>query len=173
MALVFPAAVAAQTPAPAPSPAPAPATPLTPGAPGRPDAVLAPGGRRFIVPSDYLLGPGDLVEIQITGRIDIQRQQLVIDITGGFSLRAKPEDAFVTFRTGRTHRLTDAPALEPGATIVVPEVSVKWYQDYIAISNTIIGLITAYVGLYVLFGGTTANVSLLGNTTTPTGATGR
>ena len=53
------------------------------------------------------------------------------------------------------------------------EVSVKWYQDYIAISNTIIGLITAYVGLYVLFGGTTANVSLLGNTTTPTGATGR
>lgn len=49
--------------------------------------------------------------------------------SGGLTLRAKPDDAFVTFRNGRTYRLTDAPALEPGATIVVPEVSVKWYQD--------------------------------------------
>jgi hypothetical protein len=31
---------------------------------------------------------------------------------------------------------------------------VKWYQDYINISNSIVGLISAYVGLYVLFGAT-------------------
>jgi protein involved in polysaccharide export with SLBB domain len=78
--------------------------------------------------------------------------------TGGFNGRAKPENAFVTFRNGRTYRLADAPPLEPGATIVVPEVSVKWYQDYISITGTIIGLITAYAGLYVLFGGTTGGV---------------
>jgi protein involved in polysaccharide export with SLBB domain len=93
--------------------------------------------------------------------------------TGGFNLRAKPENAFVTFRNGRTYLLADAPPLEPGATIVVPEVSVKWYQDYIAISNAIIGLVSAYVGLYVLFGGTTANISIFGSPTTTSTTTGR
>ena len=88
---------------------------------------------------------------------------------GGFNVRAKPEDAFVTFRNGRSYRLADAPALEPGATIVVPEVSVKWYQDYIAISNTIIGLVSSYVGLFVLFGGTNSQVNIFGPTTSTGG----
>ena len=79
---------------------------------------------------------------------------------GGFNLRAKPKDAFVTFRNGRTYLLADAPSLEPGATIVVPEVSVKWYQDYLAISNAIVGIITAYAGLYVLFNGGSNNINI-------------
>jgi hypothetical protein len=84
--------------------------------------------------------------------------------SGGFSVRAKPGDAFVTFRNGRTYRLADAPSLEPGATIVVPEVSVKWYQDYITISNAIVGIITAYAGLYVLFGGANSTINIFGST---------
>ena len=97
--------------------------------------------------------------------------------TGGLTLRAKPDDAFVTFRNGRSYRLTDAPALEPGATIVVPEVSVKWYQDYLNISGTILGLISSYIGLFVLFGGTSSQVNIFGPSTTSggvsTGATTR
>ena len=52
-------------------------------------------------------------------------------------------------------------------TIVVPEVSVKWYQDYLAIASAIVGFISAYAGLYILFGGTTGG--LFSNTSTSTG----
>jgi polysaccharide export outer membrane protein len=87
---------------------------------------------------------------------------------GGLNFRAKPKEAFVTFRNGRTYLLADAPSLEPGATIVVPEVSVKWYQDYLAISNTLVGLVTAYAGLYVLFGGSNSSINIFGTSTTTT-----
>jgi len=30
---------------------------------------------------------------------------------------------------------------------------VKWYQDYLAIAQAIVGFISAYAGLFVLFGG--------------------
>jgi protein involved in polysaccharide export with SLBB domain len=117
-------------------------------------------------------------EVRGTGAQDFRPEWTAreyIAATGGFNVRAKPEDAFVTFRSGRTYRLADAPVLEPGVTIVVPEVSVKWYQDYINISNTIIGLISSYVGLYLLFGGTTSQIAIFGSSTgvSAGGATGR
>ena len=37
--------------------------------------------------------------------------------------------------------------------VTVPEVAVKWYQDYLLIANTLANLITAYTGIYVLFNG--------------------
>jgi protein involved in polysaccharide export with SLBB domain len=95
-------------------------------------------------------------EVRTPGVLDFRAEWTARDYiasAGGFGVRAKPENAFVTFRNGRTYRLADAPSLEPGVTIVVPEVSVKWYQDYIAISNAIVNLISAYAGLFVLFGG--------------------
>lgn len=73
---------------------------------------------------------------------------------GGFTTRAKPEAAFVTFRSGRSFPIAQAPALEAGATIVVPEVSVKWYQDYLSIANTIATMITSWAAVFFLFGGT-------------------
>jgi len=48
--------------------------------------LLAPGGQRIVVGPDYRLGPGDLIEIQITGRVDVQRLQLVIDIEGNVNI---------------------------------------------------------------------------------------
>jgi protein involved in polysaccharide export with SLBB domain len=72
---------------------------------------------------------------------------------GGFTTRAKPESAFVTFRSGRSYPIAQAPPLEPGATIVVPEVSVKWYQDYLSIGNTIATMITSWAAVFFLFGG--------------------
>jgi len=49
--------------------------------------------------------------------------------------------------------MAEAPPLEPGAVMTVPEVSVRWYQDYVAISQAITGLITSYLSLFLLFGG--------------------
>ena len=49
--------------------------------------------------------------------------------------------------------MKDAPPVEPGAVVTVPEVAVRWYQDYLAIAQTIASLITAYTGIYVLFNG--------------------
>jgi protein involved in polysaccharide export with SLBB domain len=73
--------------------------------------------------------------------------------SGGPGNRAKLTAATVTFRNGRTYAMADAPPLEPGAVVTVPEVAVKWYQDYLLLANTIANLITAYTGIFVLFHG--------------------
>ena len=107
-------------------------------------------------------------EVRATGALDFRAEWTARDYiasAGGFNVRAKPEKAFVTFRSGRTYLLPDAPALEPGATIVVPEVQVKWYQDYITISNAIVSLVSAYAGLFILFGGDAAVVFGTGGAT--------
>jgi protein involved in polysaccharide export with SLBB domain len=130
--------------------------------------IALENGDAFLLPvledKIYLNG-----EIKTPGPLDFRPEWTARDYiasSGGFNVRAKPEDAFVTFRNGRTYRLAEAPSLEPGATIVVPEVSVKWYQDYITISNAIVGIITAYAGLYVLFGGSTSTINIFSSTTT-------
>ncbi|HYE91899.1 MAG TPA: SLBB domain-containing protein [Terriglobales bacterium] len=100
-------------------------------------------------------------EVRATTPVDFRPEFTARDYiaaAGGFNIRAKPEEAFVTFRNGRSYLLTEAPALEPGAVITVPEVSVRWYQDYLAIANAIVGFISAYAGLFILFGGTTGGV---------------
>ena len=52
--------------------------------------------------------------------------------------------------------MAEAPPLEPGAVVTVPEVAVKWWQDYLQIAQVIASLITAYTGVYLIFGGGTS-----------------
>jgi len=68
-------------------------------------------------------------------------------------IRARLINTLVTFRNGRTYAMADAPPLEPGAVVTVPEVAVKWWQDYVTILSTIATLATAYTGLYFIFHG--------------------
>jgi polysaccharide export outer membrane protein len=72
---------------------------------------------------------------------------------GGPTVRARFKNALVTFRDGRTFNAADAPPIEVGATVSIPEVSVRWYQDYVFILTAIASVITSYTGLYILFGG--------------------
>jgi protein involved in polysaccharide export with SLBB domain len=72
---------------------------------------------------------------------------------GGPGGRAKLKATTVTFRNGRTYAMAQAPPLEAGAMITVPEVAVKWWQDYVTIASLVAGLITAYTGIFVLFHG--------------------
>ena len=37
--------------------------------------------------------------------------------------------------------------------MTIPEVSVRWYQDYVSILSAIAGVVTTYAGLFLLFGG--------------------
>jgi protein involved in polysaccharide export with SLBB domain len=76
-----------------------------------------------------------------------------IALAGGPLARAKTKATTVTLSNGRTYPATDAPPLEPGAVLTVPEVGVKWWQDYAQIASTIASLVTAYTGLFILFGG--------------------
>jgi protein involved in polysaccharide export with SLBB domain len=76
-----------------------------------------------------------------------------IALAGGPSSRAKIPATTVTFPNGRTYAMKEAPPLEPGAVVTVPEVFVKWWQDYAAIASTLAGLVTAYSGMFILFGG--------------------
>ena len=97
-------------------------------------------------------------ELKVTSPQDFRPEWTARDYiasSGGFSTRARPEKAFVTFKNGRTYPIALAPPLEPGATITVPEVAVKWYQDYLSIAQALASAVSAYAGLFVLFGGST------------------
>ncbi|HEX9820813.1 MAG TPA: SLBB domain-containing protein [Methylomirabilota bacterium] len=76
-------------------------------------------------------------------------------LAGGPGNRAKLPAATVTFRSGRTYAMADAPPLEPGAVVTVPEVAVKWWQDYVQIAQAVASLVLAYTGIFILFDGTT------------------
>jgi protein involved in polysaccharide export with SLBB domain len=97
----------------------------------------------------YVLG-----EVRTPGAVDFRpdltpREYLAL--AGGPTVRARFKNASVTFRNGRSYLLAQAPPLEPGAVVTVPEVSVRWYQDYLAIAQAVASIITAYTSLYFLF----------------------
>ncbi|HEU5194368.1 MAG TPA: SLBB domain-containing protein, partial [Methylomirabilota bacterium] len=80
-------------------------------------------------------------------------------LAGGPTTRAKAKATTVTFRDGRTYAMAAAPPLEAGTVVTVPEVAVKWYQDYLQIAQVLASIATAYTGLYVLFNGPISNNS--------------
>jgi len=74
-------------------------------------------------------------------------------LAGGPDRRAKMGAATVTFPSGKVYRLDEAPPLEPGAVVQVPEVLLKWWEDYLLIASAVASITTAYTGLYILFKG--------------------
>jgi protein involved in polysaccharide export with SLBB domain len=99
----------------------------------------------------YVLG-----EIKSAGPQDYRVGATVreyLAVAGGPTVRGRFQNAVMTLRDGRTFNLAQAPPVEPGAIITIPEVSVRWWQDYVTISNAITGLITTYASLFLLFGG--------------------
>ena len=74
-------------------------------------------------------------------------------LAGGPDRRAKMRAATVTFPSGKVYRLDEAPPLEPGAVVQVPEVLLKWWEDYLLIASAVASITTAYTGLYILFKG--------------------
>jgi protein involved in polysaccharide export with SLBB domain len=72
---------------------------------------------------------------------------------GGPGVRAKVGATTVTFRNGKTYAMAEAPPLEAGSMITVPEVAVRWWQDYVTIASAVASLISAYTGMFILFNG--------------------
>ena len=89
-------------------------------------------------------------------RTDLTPREYVT-LAGGPTNRARLTNTSVTFRNGRTYAMADAPPLEPGAVVTVPEVAVKWWQDYLTILSTVASLVTAYTGIYFILGGTNSS----------------
>jgi protein involved in polysaccharide export with SLBB domain len=91
--LVVPPGPAAPAPVGPSLPAPGVTVPSV-GVPGQP-IVVTPFVNRVVAGPDYRLGPGDLLEVQIAGRLEVARQQgeyefgpqgslsEVLDLTGG------------------------------------------------------------------------------------------
>ncbi len=105
------------------------------------------------VPEDkvYVVG-----EVRTPGPVDYRpflTSREYIALAGGPLNRAKMRATTVTFPNGRTYAVQDAPPIEPGAVVTVPEVSVKWWQDYATIAMLVSSLLTAYTGIFILFGG--------------------
>ena len=95
-------------------------------------------------------------EVKAPGPIDFRPDLTAreyVTLAGGPSNRAKLRNTLVTFRSGKTYPMSEAPPLEPGAVLTVPEVAVKWWQDYVQIAQVIASLVTAYTGIFLLFGG--------------------
>lgn len=104
----------------------------------------------------YVLG-----EVKVPGAQDFRPELTIreyLALAGGLGNRAKVKATTVTFRDGKTYPMETTPPLEPGAVVTVPEVSVKWWQDYVTISNVLTGLIAAYTGIFILFGGQTTGL---------------
>jgi SLBB domain-containing protein len=117
--------------------------------------ILLENGDVFIVPpvedKVYVLG-----EVKQPGPQDFRSGATLREYlaqAGGPTVRARFKNAYVTFRDGRSFLVNEAPPLEPGAIVSIPEVSVRWYQDYLSILTALAGLVTSYTGLYLLFGG--------------------
>jgi protein involved in polysaccharide export with SLBB domain len=115
--------------------------------------ILLENGDVFTLPvaedKVYVLG-----EVRTPGPVDYRPEltpREYLALAGGPTLRARFRYATITFPSGRSYALAEAPPLEPGAVLTVPEVSVRWYQDYLAIVSAVSGIITAYTGLYFLF----------------------
>jgi protein involved in polysaccharide export with SLBB domain len=101
--------------------------------------------RIFILGEVKTPGPHDF-------RPDLTPREYVA-LAGGPTNRARLVNTVVTFRNGKTYAMADAPPLEPGAVVTVPEVAVKWWQDYLTILTAVATLVTAYTGLYFIFNG--------------------
>jgi protein involved in polysaccharide export with SLBB domain len=96
-------------------------------------------------------------EVKTPGPVDFRPDftpREYVTVAGGPGVRAKVANTTVTFRNGRTYAMAEAPPLEPGAVVTVPEVSVRWWQDYVYIAQVITSLASAYTGFYILFNGT-------------------
>jgi protein involved in polysaccharide export with SLBB domain len=111
------------------------------------DVVVLPiaEDRVFVLGEVKAPGPHDF-------RPDLTPREYVA-LAGGATNRGRLDNSVVTFRNGRTYAMADAPPLEPGAVVTVPEVPVKWWQDYVTILTAVATLVTAYTGLYFIFNG--------------------
>lgn len=99
----------------------------------------------------YVIG-----EVKAPGGVDFRPEltpREYVTLAGGPTNRARLRNTSVTFRSGQTYAMADAPPLEPGAVVTVPEVAVKWWQDYLTIAQALASLVTAYTGVYLIFGG--------------------
>src|SRR5436309_1243617 len=76
-----------------------------------------------------------------------------VTLVGGPTPRAKLKSLFVTFRNGKSYAMADAPPLEPGAVVTVPEVAMRWWQDYLSVAQAVASLILGVTGLFVIFNG--------------------
>ncbi len=95
-------------------------------------------------------------EVKTPGGLDFRPDltpREYVTLAGGPTNRARLPSTSVTFRNGRTYAMADAPPLEPGAVVTVPEVAVKWWQDYVLIAQVVASLVTAYTGIFILFNG--------------------
>jgi protein involved in polysaccharide export with SLBB domain len=103
----------------------------------------------------YVLG-----EVRTPGAVDFRPDltpREYVSLAGGPTVRGRFQNATVTYRNGRSYLLAQAPPLEPGAVVTIPEVSVRWYQDYLTIATAVSSIVTAYTGLFILFGGKIPN----------------
>ena len=99
----------------------------------------------------YVIG-----EVKTPGGVDFRPDltpREYLTLAGGPTSRAKVGNVVVTFRNGKTYAMADAPPLEPGAIVTVPEVAVKWWQDYLTITQAIASLALGVTGLFVIFNG--------------------
>src|SRR5438093_13282269 len=124
VSLLAPSTGFAQIPSTAPTPQPpAPSIRPTP-APTPPPASTSPRG---VTPgADYRLAPGDVLEVQIAGRLEVIRQQAVVDLEGAINvppLGALPVGGLTLLQAHRkvSARARDGRKVAPAThTVVAP-----------------------------------------------------
>lgn len=94
----------------------------------------------------YVIG-----EVKNTGSYLYLKDRHALDYVvqaGGGTQRANFNKAYVQRRDGTSVPLEKDPEVQVGDTIVVPEIAVKWWQDYLALAGFMAGLI--WIPLFLL-----------------------
>ncbi len=86
----------------------------------------------------YVLG-----EVKSSGPYAFVPDRRALDyivLAGGGTQRANFSEAYVQKRNGSSFSLEQDPVVEVGDTIIVPEVGVRWWQDYVSVGGFLMGL---------------------------------
>src|SRR5258705_12009232 len=115
--------------------------------------ILLQNGDVFLLPiaedKVFILG-----EVKTPGgqdfRPDLSAREYVA-LAGGATTRGRLDNTVVTFRNGRTYAMADAPPLEPGSVVTVPEVAVKLWEDNKSILSAISTLASSHTRRFFIF----------------------
>jgi protein involved in polysaccharide export with SLBB domain len=95
-----------------------------------------------ILPQDQLIIPSEPFVVHVTGEVKVPaaipyRTQVTfaqyISASGGPTTRAKLSRTTLIKKDGRQIKMSKNPVIEPGDTIFVPEIYVKFWQDHVQI----------------------------------------
>lgn len=108
---------------------------------------------------DVMIIPAMESKVYVTGfvktpqAVDYQPNWKLSDyvgVAGGVDVRGQFKNTIITKKDGTIVSIKGNPMVDPGSTIYVPEVNVKWWQDYLTIATGVASIILSWWSVFQL-----------------------